>query len=526
VSDGSLSAKTAAALVLLASVCFADPAAALYETSATPAPANRIDRPVLQKLAEKGIQPAATCSDSTFVRRVYLDTTGTIPTADEARAFIGDRTPEKRAKLIDTLLADDAFADYCAMQWCDRLRVKSEFPINLWPNAVQAYYRWIHTSIRENKRYDQFVREILIANGSNFRVPQVNFFRALQDSEPGTIAQAAALAFMGVRTDRWPERKQADLAAFFSDIRFKRTGEWKEEIVYADLFDQSPADRRPETLAFPDGTETDVPHDVDARSAFADWLIRPANPWFARNAVNRIWHQLLGRGIIHEPDDIRPDNPPSNSELLALLEREFVESGYDTRHIYRLILTSATYQRSALPAADTPEAGHLFAHYPLRRTDAETLIDTLCKITGTVEEYWSVIPEPFTFIPTEQSAITLADGSITSSFLEQFGRPPRDTGFAAERNNQITPTQKLHLLNSSHVLKKLESVPRNLPNRSRGNPIANVQELYLAILSRYPTPGEMGIIRSYARNAEARGPQVAVDISWALINSPEFLYKH
>jgi len=506
----SLSAKTAAILILLPVACLA----------------NQIDRPVLEKLKELGIQPASTCSDSVFVRRVHLDTTGTIPTADEARAFIGDRDPDKRAKLIDELLDSDAFADYCAMLWCDRLRIKSEFPINLWPNAVQAYYRWIHTSIRQNKTYDQFVREILTANGSNFRVPPVNFFRAVQDSESGTIAQAAALAFMGVRTERWTEQQQNDLAAFFSDIRFKKSGEWKEEIVYADLFDQSSTNRRPETLVFPDGTKANVPGDTDARVALADWLTRTDNPWFVKNAVNRIWYQLLGRGIIHEPDDIHSGNPAVNPGLLALLEQEFVKSGYDTRQLYRLILNSATYQRSCIPTTDRPEGETQFAHYPLRRLDAEVLIDAVCQVSGTVEEYWSVIPEPFTFIPSEQSSVTLADGSITSAFLEQFGRSPRDTGLASERNNSITSAQKLHLLNSSHVLKKLESVPRNISRRGRRNPMAHTQELYLSILSRYPTDAELLAIRDYAESAEAKGPQAAIDIAWALINSPEFLYKH
>lgn len=486
-----------------------------------------IDRPLLSQYKQLGIRPADTCSDPVFVRRVYLDSTGAIPTADQARDFIADRSAGKRSKLIDELLESDGFTDYCTMLWCDRLRVKSEFPINLWPNAVQAYHRWIRTSIHENKPYDQFVRELIISNGSNFRVPQVNFFRAVQNSEPETLARATALSFMGSRYDAWPAAQQANLAAFFSDVRFKKTGEWKEEIVYADLFSMS-TNRRPEQLTLPDGSSVNVPLHMDARSAFSDWLTQPKNSWFAKNAVNRIWHQLFGKGIIDAPDDLRPDNPPVNAELLALLEKALIKSNYDLRHIYRIILNSATYQRSSIPATNTPEAERLFAHYSLRRLDAETLIDSLCRITGTTEQYWSVIPEPFSFIPVEDGSVSLADGSITSPFLEKFGRPPRDTGLASERNNEIAGAQLLHLLNSSHIQKKLEQVPVNSTSRrwKNSDPLNRVTDLYYAALSRPPTAEELSTIRTYATVAEADGRAPITDMLWALINSPEFIFKH
>ena len=194
---------------------------------------------------------------------------------------------------------------------------------------------------------------------------------------------------------------------------------------------------------------------TDGRAVFADWLIRPENPWFARNIVNRVWYWLLGVGIVHEPDDMRPDNPPTNPELLAALERELVASRYDLRQLYRLILNSATYQRSCIPTTDRPEAESCFAHYPMRRLDAEVLIDAICQITGTTETYTSLIPEPWTYIPKETRSIALADASITSSFLDLFGRPARDTGLESERNNAPSAAQRLHLLNSSHIQRKL-----------------------------------------------------------------------
>lgn len=500
----------------------------IFQSPSLETPPNPVDEPILRKLKEFDIQPAPICSDAVFVRRVYLDLIGMIPPAGEARRFIEDKNPDKRRLLIDELLAREEFADYWAMKWCDALRVKSEFPINLWPNAVQCYYRWIRTSIHENKPYDVFVREILTANGSNFRVPQVNFFRAVQGNDPATLARAVALSFMGSRAEKWPPERLEQMAVFFSTLQYKKTAEWKEEIVFVDLFGvhEEGSARRPAKGILPDGTEIALPADKDPRAVFADWLIRRENPWFARNAVNRVWYWLLGRGIVHEPDDLRPDNPPVNPELLAVLEQELVRSDYDLRHLYRLILNSAAYQRSSVPTTDRTEAEAQFAHYPLRRLDAEVLIDAICQVTGTTEEYWSMIPEPFTFVPKKQRSVRLADGSITSAFLELFGRPPRDSGLVSERNNKPTASQALHLLNSTHVRQKIEASPALASGLKRNDPTEIVTELYLRILSRYPTEEELEILREYAKSSEAKGRGAIVDLMWALLNSSEFLYRH
>ena len=264
---------------------------------------------------------------------------------------------------------------------------------------------------------------------------------------------------------------------------------------------------------------------------FAAWLTAPKNPWFARNAVNRVWSWLLGRGIVHEADDLRPDNPPSNPPLLAYLEKELVANKYDLKHIYRLILNSGTYQLSSIPRADGPEAAANFAYYPLRRLDAEVLADAICEVTGTTEIYTSAIPEPFTYIPEEQRSISLPDGSITSAFLELFGRPPRDTGLEAERNNRLTAAQQLHLLNSSHVERKIEQSPR-LQSLIRNSTTANrggaqlVGSLYLTILSRRPTAAELQAVAAYSQGGKVKPRDAMVDLAWALMNSAEFLYRH
>ena len=497
---------------------------ALFESPGKVTPRGRIDTLVFRRLKSADIEPAKLSSDAVFVRRVYLDVIGTLPTAQEARTFLLDDDPDKRAKLIDRLFEHDAFADYWAMRWCDLLRVKSEFPINLWPNAVQAYHRWIRTALKQNMPYDGFVRELLTSSGSNFRVPQVNFYRAMQSNEPPALAKAVALAFMGERMTAWPKDRRDGMTVFFSRVGYKRTTEWKEEVVYFDLTAEATPSAR-----LPDGTVVKLSEYRDPREAFADWLITAENPWFARCIVNRIWYWLLGRGIIHEPDDVRPDNPPTHPHLLAYLEKELVRTKYDLKHIYRLILNSTTYQLSPVPRSKNARAAELFAYYPLRRLDAEVLIDALCQLTGTTETYSSRIPEPFTWIPPEKRSIALPDGSITSSFLEMFGRPPRDTGMVAERNNKATAAQALHLLNSTHVRKKLEQSRklRSLRRIAWRAPGKAATEVYLMILSRHPTREELKVIRQYIdANRGKRGADPVVDMAWALVNSAEFLYRH
>lgn len=561
-------------LVALFSLPFSVSAAAgtnLFESTAWTTPETKLDRLVFRKFAKLGVQPAA-CSDAVFVRRAYLDVIGTLPTAAEARAFIADTDPKKREALIDRLLARPEYADCWAMKWSDLLRVKAEFPVNLWPNAAQAYHHWIRTSLRDNKPYDQFVREMLTANGSNFRVGPVNFYRAMQNRTPEGIASTVALTFMGTRVDPWPTNKLAGMAAFFSQVSYKPTREWKEEIVFWDPdkayndgvaaaaalaasnavaqagtnavskatntvgrvgdTNVAPTSKKlesgPLVAVFPDGRKLKLDGERDPREDFADWLITSKNPWFAKSLVNRAWSWFMGRGIVHEPDDLRSDNPPANPELLEFLEKEFVASHYDMKRLFRLILTSRTYQLSSMPVAgDSAAAEACFAHYPLRQLDAEVLIDAINKITGSTELYTSPIPEPFTFIPENKPAIALPDGSITSSFLELFGKSARATGMENERANRPSPSQRMYLLNSTQIQRKIsESAPlKELTNPVR-KPGDIADDLYLTILSRLPTADEMKLVEDYAKSSVAKGRETWLDLAWALINTDEFRMKH
>jgi len=522
-SDNAMRKNTAIFLFVFITAATACGIEQPFETGSAANTANPTDGFVMQVLNKHNISPANLCSDEVFVRRVYLDVVGTLPDADEVTAFLKNTNPNKRALLIDRLLKRDEFANYWSLKWCDLLRVKAEFPINLWPNAVQAYHRWIQTSIQNNMPYDKFVYELLTSSGSNFRVPQVNFYRAVQGKKPSVIANAVALNFMGVRLEKWPEEKQKNLEAFFSRIAYKGTAEWKEEIVFL-----NPAETEPLKAVLPNGTQVEIPITKDPREVFARWLVNANNPYFAKNIVNRVWYWLMGRGIIHEPDDIRADNPAVNPQLLTYLEKELLQSKYDLKHIYRIILNSRTYQQSSIPTSNDPNAEKYFACYPVRRLDAEVLSDAVCKITGTTEKYSSPIPEPFTFIPEDSPSIDLADGSTTSQFLEMFGRPARDSGLESERINQISDSQSLHLLNSSHIQKKIENGPTLLEirrnNRNKGGQLVSL--LYLHILSRYPTQDESETIKKYLQADGTDKRQAINDVIWALINSKEFLYRH
>jgi len=465
------------------------------------------------------------CSDAVFLRRVYVDVTGTLPTAEESRRFLGSLFGSSRGELIDALLDRPEFADYWAMKWCDILRVKAEFPIKLWPNAAQAYHRWVHHSLRDNLPFDQFASDLVTATGSNFRSPPANFYRAMQEKTPESMAAQVALVFLGSRLENWPSDRVENLTAFFRRVGYKPTREWKEEIVVHQPQQDPRFDpRSPTEFVLPDGQVIWVEPGADPRAALARWLVDDPESWFAKAVVNRVWRWLLGRGRIQPPDDIAFDDPRLDDPLLNELARGFVQSGYDFKQLLRTILNSALYQ--SLPqrglAGASERQGGGFDGYTLRRMDAEVLIDAICQVTGTSESYSSIIPEPYTFLPDGHRAVQLPDGSITSSFLEMFGRPARDTGLHSERNNNLSAAQALHLLNSRHILEKIK----------RGRVLAEIfqlhqtaekrcEELYLTYLSRFPTDDERAIAESLCNTQT--GFQ---ELAWALLNNEEFLFHH
>ena len=507
----------------------------IFEAPTMLAPQNRINELVFAHWKQVGVEPARLSSDAVFVRRAYLDVIGTLPTAAEAQKFLAESDPQKRSRLIDELLDRDEFADYWAMRWSDALRIKAEFPINLWPNAAQGYHHWVRESLHEDKPYDQFARELLTASGSDFLEPAANFYRAMQDKSPRTIARTVALTFMGTRAENWPPEKLDQMAVFFAHVGYKSTHEWKEEIVFFDPTGEHGGVKRtpaelaavglPRTAVLPDGKRVELDGEVDPRKVFAEWLTAPENPWFSRAVVNRVWYWLMGRALTDDPDEAGPKAKVENAALMDYLQQELIRSHYDLKHVYRLILTSETYQLSSLAQGNVANSRAHFASYAPRRLDAEVLIDAICQVTGTSEDYTSAIPEPYTYMPEGTRAISLPDGSISSAFLEQFGKPARDTGLASERNNSPTDAQRLHMLNSSHIQKKIQQGPGLLDlMRNAKSEDGLIDSLYLTILSRTPAAEERTLARQRLQSGGKR--DAATDLVWAMMNSSEFLYRH
>ena len=505
------------------------------------APVNKIDELLAGHFKKSGLTPAPLCSDSVFIRRVYVDLLGRIPFPREVIAFLQDTSSGKRATLIDRLLEDDRFNDYQALKWADLLRIKAEFPINLWPNGTAVYHRWIQNALRNHVPYDQFARELLTSSGSNFRNGPANFWRAVQMRDPDTLAGAVSLVFLGYSADELPEKDRKNLSKFFSRVAYKGSAQWKEELVY---WDRKPLD--PPDVVFPDGTKGTVPENRDPREIFADWLIRPENRAFNRNFANRVWYWLFGYGIVQESDNFRTDNPAICPELLDYLADELVKSRYDVRYLYRLILNSRTYQQSSLQKEYNPDAERNFAVYPIRRLDAEVLQDAFIQIFQLQVTYMSEVPEPYSYLPAQLQTVELPDASITSSFLEMFGRSTRDTGTEIDRNNDVTASQELFFINSNEINQWVKRVATRMlggnPNQkgkgqwqkgqnagqNAGQGQLNAlggQFLWLSILSRYPTEGEKATFERELAQSKNRFKTLE-DVIWTLINSKEFLCRH
>lgn len=405
------------------------------------------------------------------------------------------------------------------------LRIKSEYPVRVWPRGVQTNYRWDRGSIAIDKPYDQFVRELITANGSDFQDGPANYYRAVQKREPQTNAEATAVLFLGARldctrchahpTENWGLDDGLGLAAFCSKVAIKATQEWKEEIVYANPYGgiYHPKRRDYVNPKFLGGEVLDLPRDQDPRPQFAAWLTSPQNPWFAKVMANRVWYWLLGRGIVHEPGDFRSTNPPSNPELLDFLTQEFVAHNFDVKHLFRLILNSRTHQLSSRANdLNRSDVAH-FSHYHVRRLGAEQLLDAVCQITGTSDQFASWLPVPPTIMPAGSRAVQVFDGDIKNPLLDVFGRPLRDTPYECERKLEGSVRQSLHLANSDHFEGKIAGSPylQQLLQAHPGDAEV-LDELYLDTLSRLPRPdGKQQVLDHLSDAGKSVPPQLETD---------------
>ncbi len=462
--------------------------------------ANEIDRYTAEKNQK-------VCTDEVFIRRLCLTLTGRLPESEQTISFLRSTNPQKRSALIDELLNSDEYVRYMAMHWGDILRIKSEFPSNLWPNGVQAYDRWLYEKIAANTPYNLFVKELLMSKGSNFRAPAVNFYRAFLKRTPENIYNNISLLFLGSR------KPLDDGQICFSQIKYKSTKEWKEEIVYVDvrIYPMN------NIVQLYDKKEIILNENSDWREAYVNWLTSEDNTRFAGVMANRLWYWMTGRGVVNEPDDWRKDNPPTNPLLLDFLTKRFVESGFDMKALIRLIVNSDAFQSEAAPRGT----------FIPQRLAAEVMIDALADLTGVSETYKSRVPEPFTFYPQGTRSRDLGDATVSSSTLELFGRVSRDVSLESQRSNKLTSRQLLYLTNSVELegnIKRSEKLNQLCAKTKDAAELCKA--ISLMTLSRYPTPQEIAMFTTYGEKNNLKLRDLATDILWTYINSTEFLYNH
>jgi hypothetical protein len=497
-----------------------------------PAAKGYIDRLVELKLAKLRTPVSGMTTDSEFLRRVSLDTIGTLPTPDETRAFLADRDPARRSKLIDRLLERPEFVDYRTLRVADLLRVNGQY---LSEEGADVYARWIHDRVRKNVPYNLFVRELLTGRGSTFHVGPANYYRVA--TNPEELAEATAQSFLGVRLqcakchnhpfEKWKQRDYYGLASFFARVGRKGGPEFGEEQVYVrrDGDAYHPRTKQLITAKFLGGEEPKFEPESDRRVALAEWLTSKDNFDFARVAVNRTWADYFGKGIVDAVDDFRVSNPPSNGPLLDALAKDFIAHNYDVKYITRVILNSEAYQRSSeiLPG-NAKDERHFARAYP-RRLPAEPLEDAVCQVTGK--------PDKFGAFPQGWRAIQLRDSRTGSYFLEVFGKPKREILCACERSQGSNLAQSLHLINSGNLNNKLASndgrLATLLKQVEKLDPVVGntkiIEEFYLMALCRYPTLSETKVMLKHISEAKERRKGLE-DSLWALLNCEEFLFNH
>ncbi|MEQ1858647.1 MAG: DUF1549 domain-containing protein [Chthoniobacteraceae bacterium] len=507
-----------------------------------PAPRNYVDELVFAKLKTMGVPPSPASDDATFIRRVSIDIAGRLPTLDETRAFLADADPAKRDKLIDALLASPEYADTFANKWSALLRNKRAKPADA--AGTFAFHGWVRDSLRANKPYNEFVREILAASGDIAENPPAAWYR--QVKEPQQQLEDAAQLFLGQRLqcaqchhhpyEKWSQADYYSFAAFFGQIGRKATEPKDREIIFHKRGVATAINKKTKQPVKPAALGTgplEIAPDDDPRLALADWMSNRANPFFARAVVNRYWKHFFNRGIVEPEDDLRETNPPSNPELLDALAERFVGSGYDLKALVRDITQSRTYQLSALPNEHNAGDRQGFSRYYAKRLTAEVLLDALNAVTRT--------PGTFAGMPPGTRAISLPDNSFNSSsyFLSVFGRPDSSSACECERTQEASLAQALHLLNAKDIQEKLASdsgVAAQLAGDSRSDE-EKLRELYLAAYARQPDAGELTLAKTHLdkpRKAAdgqpldaAKGKRLGYeDIVWAILNTKEFLFNH
>lgn len=498
-------------------------------------PNNFIDKLVAAEWAKLSLSPVPTAKDEEFVRRVYLDLIGTLPTPDEVRKFLADASPNKRARLIDELLKRPEYVDYWSLKWGDLLRAHRRA---LGEKGMASFSGWLRQRLRENAPFDKIASELITAEGNLYGSGPVAYY--FVDKTPEDLAETTAQIFLGVRLtcakchhhpfELWGQEDYYSLASFFSGVTRKDN---KEAGAFGGAqairmtagvplkHPRTGVDLPPKAFgwtppAAPAGTAAAT---VDPRKALAGWLVSKENPRFARTVVNRYWGYLLGRGLVHPIDDMSATNPPVFPAVLDALAADFTAHGHDLKHLLRTICNSRVYQLAAdvKPAVDVE--GQLFTRRIPFRLPAEVLLDAINQAAGT--------QEGFANLPPGTRAIALPDSNVDSYFLTNFGRPRRTSTCECERMNRLDLSQVLHLANGDALQAKLASPAGRLARllAAGATDEAAIEELYLATLSRRPTAAEQATAGEFLKSLPVK-KEALEDLLWTLLNSPEFVMNH
>ncbi len=501
---------------------------------------NWIDDLVLEKLRELNIPPSARCTDEEFLRRVYLDTIGVLPTASEVRTFLADVSTGKRDRVIEQVLKRPEFTDYWAYKWSDLLLVtKRKLPLP----AVWSYYKWIRDQVATNTPWDQFVRRLLMARGSTLENGAANYF--VMTPDPRDLSEKTAVTFLGISTncarchnhpmEKWTNNDYFGYANLFSRVRFKNgTGGDGDRVVFAaeegDLV--QPLTGKPQTPR-PLGGKTIAPDfSGDRREALAEWLTAPENPYFSRAITNRVWANFFGVGLVEAVDDIRETNPASNEALFSATAKWLRDNGYDLRALMREILQSETYQRSSVALAGNKDDSRFYSRYYPKRLMAEVLHDAVAQVTQVPTVFKTKNPydngDRGDAFPVGWRAVQLPDVNTDSYFTRVFGRPLREQTCECERTEEPNVTQALHIANGDTLNAKLRDATSVAAKVMAANkPVAQwLEDAYLAALGRWPTASELQSVQSALEGAREEKRAIIEDVLWALMSSREFIFNH
>ena len=500
-----------------------------------PTPANYIDEKVYEKLRLLHFPPSPLISDTTFLRRIHLDLTGLLPSPEVVRTFLANDSPNKRSQMIESLLQSPDYAKYWARKWGDLLRLSRK---QMGEGAVYKFSDWLEQSIYNNQPYNQFAQELLTAKGSTLLNPEANFIRTTMN--PEDAMESTAQLFLGSRIqcakchnhpfERWTQDNYYGLTAFFARTKTKTLGKSGETFIWNASKGEVPhpvSGKNPAPWV-PDTSRLELPPQKDRRQVFADWLTTPSNPFFARVEVNRIWAALMGTGIVEPFDDFRDTNPPSNEPLLEALAKDFIQSGFDRRHIIRTIVSSNVYQTSGETNPFNHDDTRFFSFRQPRRLEAEQLVDALGQVTGK--------PMKFQGVPATVKAVHLPAPDLVPKgrdkigdieFLKVFGQPERQTVCSCERAGDAGLGQALQLFNGKLFHEMLTAGDSSFrKSLAAKTPLPEiVEDLHLSAYSRYPNEKEKSIALAYLDKAPDKG-QALEDLYWAILNRNEFLFNH